>query len=71
MMANEDYLGWVQLNELLTSIDEHCHKLNYEALKDEIIKAPLKYNSNTKLGDLIHNHRSGELKSTFTSALKH
>jgi len=71
MMANEDYLGWVQLNELLTSIDEHCHKLNYEALKDEIIKAPLKYNSNTKLGDLIHNQRSGELKSTFTSALKH
>ncbi|HGJ5876906.1 MAG TPA: polysaccharide biosynthesis protein [Arsenophonus sp.] len=53
MTAEEKFLDWEQLIELINNIDYYCHERNLTSLRKLLLKAPLDFNPKDKICDLF------------------
>ena len=51
MTADEDYLGFDELNEFLVDLKEACSEYNYEKIRELISEAPTGFNPNSEICD--------------------
>ena len=53
MTANEVFLTWDELKQILDRLDKACHDFNHEAIRDLLLKAPTGFNPTDGICDLV------------------
>ncbi|HEI8863939.1 polysaccharide biosynthesis protein [Morganella morganii] len=53
MTANEKYLTWNELSQLIAEIKIHCEQRNLAALRELLLKAPLDFHPRDEICDLL------------------
>jgi len=54
LKANEKFLNWSQLKELLQQLDNACSNQNHEMIRDILIKAPTGFTPSSEICDAIY-----------------
>ncbi|MGI2153093.1 polysaccharide biosynthesis protein [Shewanella oncorhynchi] len=66
MTANETYLPWSELEQILNRLDKACHEFNHEAIREILLAAPTGFAPTDGICDLVWQ----EKKSSNSSAVK-
>lgn len=66
MTANETYLPWSELEQILNRLDKACHEFNHEAIREILLAAPTGFAPTDGICDLVWQ----EKKSSNPSAVK-
>ncbi|MDT3336855.1 nucleoside-diphosphate sugar epimerase/dehydratase [Shewanella sp. SP1S1-7] len=53
MTANEIFLPWVQLEQILNRLDKACHEFNHEAIREILLTAPTGFAPTDGICDLV------------------
>lgn len=53
MRANEVFLHWDELNQLICGIDEACHSFDVKKVRDIMLEAPLAFKPSSEICDLL------------------
>ncbi|MDX1303663.1 nucleoside-diphosphate sugar epimerase/dehydratase [Photobacterium sp.] len=53
MTADESYLPWHELNNILLRLDDACHNFDHETIRDILLEAPTGFNPSDGIGDLV------------------
>lgn len=53
MTANEIFLPWVQLEQILNRLDKACHEFNHEAIREILLTAPTGFSPTDGICDLV------------------
>lgn len=53
MTANETFLPWVQLEQILNRLDKACHEFNHEAIREILLSAPTGFAPTDGICDLV------------------
>lgn len=62
MTAQEQYLPWKQLKDLLDGLDKACHNCEHKRIREILLSAPTAFNPNGDIEDLVWKNRQSHLK---------
>ena len=53
MTANEEYLTWPEMQVLLKQLDQACHSMDCDKIRELILSAPVGYNPQHEVKDML------------------